>query len=91
MSDCLIFAALFATLRACSARSYAGGPAPRELFDLPLVAVNTAMLLLSSITYGFAMLDAGANRMRPTLAWLGVTGAVRRSPSSASSCTSSPT
>ncbi len=27
-----------------------------DLFDLPLVAVNTALLLLSSITYGFAMI-----------------------------------
>ena len=31
-------------------------PARSELFELPLVAVNTAMLLFSSITYGFAML-----------------------------------
>src|SRR5690606_8720196 len=50
MSDCLIFACLFATY-AVLGHSYAGGPTGAELFDLPLVAVNTGLLLLSSITY----------------------------------------
>ena len=47
-----------------------------DLFDLPLVALNTALLLLSSITYGFAMLemDRQAQGRGPTLAWLAVTG-----------------
>jgi hypothetical protein len=26
---------------------YAGGPGPRQLFDLPLVALNTALLLVA--------------------------------------------
>ena len=38
-------------------RNYAAGPSGTHLFSLPLVAVNTALLLLSSITYGFAMLE----------------------------------
>ena len=57
MSDCLIFATLFATY-AVVGRSYAAGPSGADLFDLKLVAINTAFLLLSSITYGFAMLEA---------------------------------
>ena len=73
MSDCLIFAVLFA-IYAVLGRNYAGGPTPSELFDLPMVAVNTSMLLLSSITYGFAMLGMQENRVRPTLVWLAVTG-----------------
>jgi len=78
MSDCLVFACLFA-MYAVLGRSYAGGPTGAELFDLPLVAVNTALLLLSSITYGFAMLEmqaagAGSARLGGTLAWLVVTG-----------------
>jgi len=73
MSDALIFAALFATFGVLST-SYAGGPVPRELFDLPLVALNTAILLVSSITYGFAMLAMEEGAVRRTQAWLLVTG-----------------
>ena len=74
MSDCLIFAMLFATYGVLGT-SYAGGPGPRDLFDLPLVALNTSMLLVSSITYGFAMLNMTQGRQRATLAWLATTGA----------------
>ena len=73
MSDLLIFACLFAVYGVLG-RSYAAGPTGAELFDLPLVAVNTAMLLLSSITYGFAMLSMQARRQAGVLAWLAVTG-----------------
>ena len=73
MSDCLVFAVLFAMYGVLGG-SYAAGPGPRELFDLPVVAVNTSMLLLSSITYGFAMLEIQRNRKTATLLWLAVTG-----------------
>ncbi len=73
MSDCLIFAVLFATF-AVLGHSYAAGPAPKDVFDLSLVAVNTTMLLLSSITYGFAMLQMEKNAKGVTLFWLFVTG-----------------
>ena len=72
MSDCLLFAALFATYGVLGG-SYAGGPSPKELFELPLVAVNTSMLLLSSITYGFAMLATYKGRVLATQGWLLVT------------------
>ena len=75
MSDCLVFACLFATY-AVLGRSYAGGPTGAELFDLPLVALNTSLLLLSSITYGFSMLEMQRGRLAPTLLWLAVTGAL---------------
>ncbi|MGV3768527.1 MAG: cytochrome (ubi)quinol oxidase subunit III, partial [Sphingobium phenoxybenzoativorans] len=54
--------------------SYAGGPGPKALFDLPLVALNTAMLLFSSITYGFAMLAMDKGRVGATQGWLAITG-----------------
>ena len=72
MSDALIFATLFATYGVLSA-NYAGGPAPRQIFELPLVAVNTAMLLFSSTTYAMAMIEMQAGRVRATQAWLVVT------------------
>jgi cytochrome o ubiquinol oxidase subunit III len=73
MSDCLIFACLFAAYGVLG-RSYAGGPTGAEVLELPAVAVNTSLLLLSSITYGFAMLEMQRNRQRGTLIWLAITG-----------------
>lgn len=72
MSDCLIFAVLFATFGVLGT-SFAAGPAPKDLFELELVALNTAMLLLSSLTFGFAMLEMAKSNVRGTLAWLIVT------------------
>ena len=66
MSDALIFAALFAVYGVLST-SFAGGPSPREIFELPLVAVNTGILLVSSLTFGMAMLARG---VREAMAWL---------------------
>ena len=73
MSDCLIFAVLFAVY-AVLGRSYAAGPSGADLFDLPLVAVNTALLLFSSITYGFAMISMQHGKKQHLLAWLALTG-----------------
>ena len=73
MSDCLIFAVLFAVY-AVLGRNYAAGPSPATLFELPVVAVNTSMLLLSSITFGFAMLAMERQDKRTTLIWMAVTG-----------------
>jgi cytochrome o ubiquinol oxidase subunit 3 len=72
MSDCLIFACLFAAFGVLGG-NYAAGPAPKDVFELPIVAVNTAMLLLSSITYGFAMLAMEKDKVGATLAWLIIT------------------
>lgn len=72
MSDCLIFAILFACY-AVLGGNYAAGPAPKDLFELPLVALNTAMLLISSITFGFAVLQMQQGKVRGTQIWLAVT------------------
>jgi cytochrome o ubiquinol oxidase subunit 3 len=73
MSDCLIFAMLFAAYGVLGG-NFAAGPSPKDLFDLPLVAVNTSMLLLSSITYGFAMLAMEKRQVRAMQLWLVITG-----------------
>ena len=73
MSDCLIFATLFATYGVLG-RNYAAGPSQKDLFDLTGIAINTAMLLFSSITYGFAMLDMDKDNRRGTQVWLAITG-----------------
>lgn len=72
MTDALIFATLFATYGVVST-SYAGGPGPQQIFELPLVALNTAFLLVSSITYGMAMIDMEMGRTRAVQAWLVIT------------------
>jgi cytochrome o ubiquinol oxidase subunit 3 len=73
MSDCLLFAVLFATYGVLG-RNFAAGPSGADLFDLRLVALNTSLLLTSSITYGFAMLEMAKARLSATLGWLALTG-----------------
>jgi cytochrome o ubiquinol oxidase subunit 3 len=73
MSDSLLFACLFAAYGVLG-RNYAGGPSGAELFELPLVALNTSLLLLSSITYGFAVIEMNRKRRNLTLTWLAITG-----------------
>lgn len=72
MSDCLIFASLFATY-AVLVFGTAGGPGPKDIFDLNLVLAETGLLLVSSITFGFAMLAMKANNRNGILLWLIVT------------------
>lgn len=73
MSDCFLFASLF-ICNATLGNHYAGGPSAKDVLDLPGLAVNTAMLLFSSITYGFAMLEMAKQRKGTTLAWLAIAG-----------------
>ena len=72
MSDCLIFSALFATF-AVLANATAGGPTGKELFDLPYVGGETLLLLVSSFTFGLAMLNMHAGKRNKVMAWLFIT------------------
>ena len=72
MSDALLFATVFATFGVLSS-SFAGGPTPKELFDLGLVAINTAVLLLSALTCGLAMISLHAGKLGAVRLWLAVT------------------
>lgn len=69
MSDCLIFAVLFATFGVL-APNIAGGPSGAHLFKLPFVLGETALLLLSSFTFGAAVLESQAHRKPAAITWL---------------------
>ncbi|WP_454763464.1 cytochrome o ubiquinol oxidase subunit III [Cupriavidus campinensis] len=72
MSDCIVFACLFAAY-AVLRGEVAGGPSGKELFELNFVLVETFILLFSSITYGFAMISLQNRSKGRVLFWLGVT------------------
>lgn len=72
MTDCLLFASLFATFAVLHNNTF-GGPSARELFSLPYVLTETLLLLTSSFTCGLAMLAAYRNRQKMVIAWFGVT------------------
>lgn len=72
MTDCLVFACLFATYGVLR-NNTAGGPGGKELYDLGFVLVETLLLLFSSLTAGIALLYAHAGKRRDLTAWLGLT------------------
>ncbi len=72
MSDCILFAVLFATFAVLGQR-YAGGPTGAQIFDLPGVLIETLCLLVSSFTYGLAVLGLHAGKKDRVLGWLVVT------------------
>ena len=72
MTDCVLFASLFATY-AVLYNNTNGGPSGYQLFDLKNVLAETLILLSSSFTCGLAMLAAHRGERNQTLAWFGVT------------------
>jgi cytochrome o ubiquinol oxidase subunit 3 len=69
MTDLVLFASIFATFAVLS-HNYAGGPTGKELFDLRYLFVETMMLLVSSATYGLAVLALHNDRKALVLVWL---------------------
>jgi cytochrome o ubiquinol oxidase subunit 3 len=69
MSDCLIFAVLFATFGVLAGAT-AQGPTGRGLFELEFVLGETMLLLASSFTFGLAMLSLQAGTLRRATGWL---------------------
>lgn len=72
MTDCILFAALFATY-AVLRRGTFGGPGPSDLFSLNFVFLETIVLLTSSFTAGLGLLAARARNHTLTLLWFAVT------------------
>ncbi|WP_350432298.1 cytochrome o ubiquinol oxidase subunit III [Shewanella sp. H8] len=75
MTDCILFASVFATY-AVLYMNTDGGVSGKDIFELDFVLIETAALLVSSITYGFAMICAKHQKKAATLMWLLVTFAL---------------
>lgn len=73
MSDLIIFGLLFATYVTMLGAT-AGGPGPKELFDLKSAFAQTVLLLTSSMTFGMAALALKHEHgKRELVVWLLVT------------------
>lgn len=72
MSDCILFAVVFAVY-AVLVNNVVDGPTGKEIFNLPYVLVQTFCLLISSLTYGMAMLALVKRNKAQVLRWLALT------------------
>lgn len=72
MTDCILFASLFATYAVMHGNVY-DGPAGQDIFDLPFVLIETLILLTSSLTCGLALIAARAGKSGLVYALFGIT------------------
>jgi cytochrome o ubiquinol oxidase subunit 3 len=72
MTDCVLFASLFATYAVLHGGT-AGGPSSADIFELDFVFIETILLLVSSLTSGLALLGIRTGNKRFILSMLGVT------------------
>jgi cytochrome o ubiquinol oxidase subunit 3 len=72
MTDCVLFASLFAVYAVLHSSTF-GGPSGHELFSLPYVLTETIILLTSSYTCGLAMLAARNGNKNQVIMWFAIT------------------
>jgi len=72
MTDCILFATLFAVYAVFHTHTF-GGPHAKELFSLPFVLTETVILLTSSFTIGLAMLARNSKNPQRVTNWLWIT------------------
>jgi cytochrome o ubiquinol oxidase subunit III len=72
VSDCLLFACLFATFLVLRTHT-AGGPTGKELFEVPGFTAETFALLTSSFTSGLAVMEMRRGNVKRLISWLIVT------------------
>ncbi|WP_442682200.1 cytochrome o ubiquinol oxidase subunit III [Stenotrophomonas sp. JC08] len=72
MSDLLIFATLFVTYIVLAGATN-GGASAKDLFDLSFVAWETALLLVSSLTFGLGMIALHQAKQGQMFFWLAIT------------------
>ncbi|SDY77303.1 cytochrome c oxidase subunit 3 [Evansella caseinilytica] len=70
--ETVLFASLFGTYLGLKGSTHTG-PGPDELFSLPLVFIMTMILLTSSLTSVFAIINMKKGNYRGLLLWLSVT------------------
>lgn len=75
MTDCILFASLFATFIVLRGGTF-GGPSSSELFDMPFVLTETLILLTSSFICGLAILAARHGSKRQVILGLSATAAL---------------
>lgn len=68
MTDCVLFASLFATYAVLHNNTF-GGPGADKLFDLPYALAETLILLTSSFTCGLALLAVQRRKARRVVWW----------------------
>lgn len=72
MTDCLLFGTLFTTYAVLKNNTF-GGPSSKELFSLSTAFIETMILLISSVTCGFAVLASLKNKTNAIITWLAIT------------------
>lgn len=72
LTDCVLFATLFAAYAVLHRNTF-GGPGIKELVSLPYVFIETMFLLASSFTYGLAMLGVYKSQQYKVFTWLFIT------------------
>lgn len=75
MSDLILFGTLFIAFAVLSSHIPPGTPSAKDLFgdSLGFVLTETFALLISSVTFGFAVLASYKKNVNQVLAWLAVT------------------
>lgn len=72
MTDCVLFATLFATYAVLHQSTF-GGPSGKELFSPMYTLGETLILLTSSFTCGLATMATYRNEKKKAIAWLCIT------------------
>ncbi len=72
MTDCILFASLFAVYAVLHTHAF-GGPHAKELFSLSFVLTETLLLLTSSFTFGLAMVARNTKSRAEVTSWMWVT------------------
>lgn len=72
MTDCILFASIFATYAVLQGGTF-GGPSGADIFNMPLILTATLLLLFSSFTCGLGMLALHRRDKQQVIRWFAVT------------------